>query len=60
MKDIEKEYRDILERYDTKEKKIKYLEECKWQIELVDRWTEREYSCIEVVNKLLKELKGDD
>ena len=60
MNDIEKEYRDILERYDTKEKKIKYLEECKWQIELVDRWTEREYGCIEVVNKLLKELKGDD
>lgn len=42
----------------TKEQKIEYLEECKWNIEMVDRWQTQEYVNMNAVNTILKELKG--
>lgn len=42
----------------TKEQKIEYLEECKWNIEMVDRWQTQEYVNMNAINTILKELKG--
>ena len=52
-----KEYVEIMKKYETKEEKIKYLEECEWQINMIDRWTQRDRICYEVVKDLINYLK---
>ena len=41
----------------TKEQKIEYLENCKWNIDMKDRWTDEDEEKYDIVNKLLKELR---
>lgn len=41
----------------TKEKKIEWLEEVKFGIDMIDRWQQRDYNAIDSITKILKELK---
>jgi len=41
----------------TKEKKIEWLEEVKFGIDMIDRWQQRDYNAIDSINKILKEIK---
>jgi hypothetical protein len=41
----------------TKEQKIEYLEDCKWSIDMKDRWIDEDEEKYDIVNKLLKELR---
>ena len=44
----------------TKEEKIEYLEDCKFNIDMVDRWQEHDKICYDVVCELLKEVKENE
>lgn len=44
----------------SKEEKIKYLENCKFNIDMIDRWQDDDKLCWEVVIDLLKEVKEND
>ena len=50
----------ILEEYKTKEEKIKYLEDCEFNINMIDRWDEEESISMRVIWDLLKELKKEE
>lgn len=41
----------------TKEQKIEYLEDCKWNIDMKDHWTNEDEEKYDTVVELLKELK---
>lgn len=41
----------------TKEKKIEWLEEVKFGIDMIDRWQQSDYNAIDSINKILKEIK---
>ena len=56
----EQEYKNILEEYKTKEEKLNYLKECKWQIQMIDHWTKEDRIDNEIVNKLIKEVEESD
>ena len=43
----------------TKEEQIEYLETCKFNIDMVDRWTEKDEECYHIVCELLKQIKGE-
>lgn len=44
----------------SKEEKIKYLEDCKFNIDMIDRWSDYDELCWEVVVELLEEVKEND
>ena len=44
----------------TKEERIQYLEDCKFNIDMIDRWTEEDKICHNIIVNLLKEMKGDE
>lgn len=56
---IRKKYEEIMKNM-TKEEKIKYLEDCKFNIDMIDRWTQEDEFYYDVVCKLLKEVKKDE
>lgn len=58
--DIELEYRQLLKRYKTKEEKLNYLRDCEFNIQMVDKWTDEDKKCYEVVCKLIKEVEESD
>lgn len=41
-----------------KKEAIKHLEEIKWNIDMIDRWNERNEIAYDVLCELLKEMKG--
>lgn len=44
----------------TKEEKIKYLEDCKFNIDMIDRWSQEDEFYYDVVCKLLREVKENE
>lgn len=44
----------------TKEEKIEYLEDCKFNIDMIDRWSQEDEFHYDVVCKLLREVKKDE
>ena len=40
------------------EQKIEWLEELKFNIDMIDRWQQEDYNAIDAIYKILKELKG--
>lgn len=44
----------------TKEEKIEYLEDCKFNIDMIDRWSQEDEFYYDVVCKLLREVKKDE
>lgn len=44
----------------TKEEKIKYLEDCKFNIDMIDRWSQEDEFYYDVVCKLLREVKDEE
>lgn len=44
----------------TKDERIQYLEDCKFNIDMIDRWTDEDKLYWEVVVELLKELRGEE
>lgn len=55
---IRKKYEEIMKDM-TKEEKIEYLEDCKFNIDMIDRWTQEDEFYYDVVCKLLRELKDE-
>ena len=43
----------------TKEEKIEYLEDCKFNIDMIDRWSQDDEFYYSVVCDLLKEIKDE-
>lgn len=50
-------YKKQLNKYKTREEKIKYLEELKFLIEMIDRWTDFDSASFDAVCDLIKEVK---
>ncbi len=44
----------------SKEERIQYLEDCKFNIDMIDRWTEEDKIYHNVIVNLLKEMKEDE
>ena len=40
-----------------KEEQIEWLEDLKFDINMIDRWQEKDYVCMDAIIKLLKEIK---
>ena len=55
--EYEKYLRERLNQMKTKEEKIAYLNGIEFNIEMVDRWVNKEFDEIDVVHKLQKELQ---
>lgn len=53
-------YKKQLKRYKTREEKIKYLEELKFLIEMIDKWTDFDSASFEAVCELIKEVKQNE
>ena len=53
-------FRRELKKYKTKEEKLDYLKECRWQIELIDRWNKENEKDYDIVNKLIKEVEENE
>lgn len=43
----------------TKEEKIKWLEDLEFNINMIDRWQDDEFKCIDAIYKLLNEIKEE-
>lgn len=56
--ELEKQYREQLAKRKTIKDKIEYLENCEFNIQMVDRWTTKEEMCIDIVWKLEKEINN--
>lgn len=63
---MRKEYEETKIRYlknmddMSKEEKIQYLEDCKFNIDMIDRWQDDDELCWRVVVDLLKEMKENE
>lgn len=44
----------------SKEERIQYLEDCKFSIDMIDRWTEEDKLYHKVIVELLKEIRKDE
>lgn len=44
----------------TKEEKIEYLEDCKFNIDMIDRWSQEDEFYYDVVCDLLREVKENE
>ena len=56
-REYEKYLRERLNQMKSKEEKIAYLDGIEWNIEMTDRWVNKEFDEIDVVHKLQKELQ---
>ena len=43
----------------TKEEQIKYLEEWKWQLDMIDHWSRETSEKYDILTELIHELKGE-
>lgn len=50
-------YKNQLKKYKTKQEKIKYLEELKFLIQLIEKWTDFEKTSFDAICELQKEVK---
>lgn len=53
-------YKNQLKKYKTKEQKIEYLEQLKFLIEMIDRWTDFDSESFNAVCELIKEVKNNE
>ena len=53
-------YKKQLEKYETKEQKIEYLEDVIFDLEMIDRWKESERLSYIVLCQLLNEVKNEE
>lgn len=53
-------YKNQLKKYKTKEQKIEYLEQLKFLIEMIDRWTDFDAESFNAVCELIKEVKNNE
>ena len=44
----------------SKEEKIEYLEDCKFNIDMIDRWSQEDEFYYHVVCELLREVKDEE
>lgn len=44
----------------SKEERIQYLEDCKFSIDMIDRWTEEDKTYNKVISELLRDLREDE
>ncbi len=51
-------YRNQLKKYKTKLEKIEYLEELKFLLEMVDRWTDFDRVSFDALCELINEVKN--
>lgn len=51
-------YRNQLKKYKTKKEKIEYLEELKFLLEMVDRWTDFDRVSFDALCELINEVKN--
>ena len=56
---IKVKYEEIMKEM-TKEEKIEYLEDCKFNIDMIDRWSQEDEFYYDVVCELLREVKDDN
>ena len=56
-REYEKYLRERLNQMKSKEEKIAYLDGIEFNIEMCDRWVNKEFDEIDVVHKLQKELQ---
>jgi len=56
-REYEKYLRERLNQMKSKEEKIAYLDGIEYNIEMCDRWVNKEFDEIDVVHKLQKEFK---
>ena len=54
---IEMLYTRELEKRRTKEEKLEYLRDCKFNIDMIDRWQEEDKISYDIVCKLIKEVE---
>ena len=52
-------YLELLKDYKTNEEKIEFLEDIEFNIKMIDRWSEEDKVCIDVISNLLHQLKED-
>lgn len=53
-------YLEQLKKYQTKEEKKEYLETCKFNIDMIDRWTRKDEEAYDIVSDLLKQLESGE
>lgn len=51
-------YKNQLKKYKTKKEKIEYLEELKFLLEMVDRWTDFDRVSFDALCELINEVKN--
>lgn len=52
-------FKEQLNKYETKEQKLEYLETVLFSTEMIDRWSETDGANFIALNKLIKELKEE-
>ena len=52
-------FKEQLNKYETKEQKLEYLETVLFSTEMIDRWSETDGADFIALNKLIKELKEE-
>lgn len=52
-------FKEQLNKYETKEEKLEYLETVLFSTEMIDRWSETDGANFIALNKLIKELKEE-
>ena len=52
-------YKEQLNKYETKEEKLEYLEQLKFLLEMVDRWTDEDKESFDAICELIDEVKNE-
>jgi len=52
-------YKEQLKKYETKEEKLEYLEQLKFLLEMVDRWTDADKESFDAICELIDEVNNE-